>query len=142
MAARKSVRSNTAWCSLCGYLIPDTIVDYRHPLSGTVDHIEPLSKGGSNMLLNRAPAHRLCNQAKGNKQLVANDFLGLVRPQVALLLERVGEPITAKQKKRAQKRAYQLGFLPALETLKKKRAKDRQRAVICRWEDDGGLWDT
>lgn len=51
-------------CGLCGARIymqkrsPD-------PLSASIDHIVPLSEGGSNMRSNVQLAHRRCNSAKG-----------------------------------------------------------------------------
>lgn len=52
-------------CARCGYPIDPTL-DARHPLSFTLDHAVPLTKGGS--LLDPANArsmHRRCNSAKG-----------------------------------------------------------------------------
>jgi 5-methylcytosine-specific restriction endonuclease McrA len=54
-------------CARCGYPIDPTL-NARHPLSFTLDHVIPLSKGGS--LLDPANArsmHRRCNSAKGNR---------------------------------------------------------------------------
>ncbi|MET8532401.1 HNH endonuclease signature motif containing protein [Streptomyces sp. NPDC005065] len=47
-------------CHLCG-LSFSTV----HPIS--LDHVEPLSKGGTHTLANFAPAHRWCNTQKGNR---------------------------------------------------------------------------
>ena len=54
-------------CWLCGHNI-DTSLDPRHPLSWTLDHEQPLSRGG-NLLdpANARPAHRRCNSSKGNR---------------------------------------------------------------------------
>lgn len=50
-------------------LICDSPVDMFMPAgldySPTIDHVVPLSLGGSNDLFNAAPAHRLCNHLKG-----------------------------------------------------------------------------
>jgi 5-methylcytosine-specific restriction endonuclease McrA len=54
-------------CWLCGHEIGYQL-DARHPLSFTLDHEVPLSKGGD--LLDRAnarPAHRRCNSRKGDR---------------------------------------------------------------------------
>lgn len=54
-------------CWICGHDIPAGL-DARHPLSFTLDHLVPLSKGGS--LLdpgNARSAHRRCNSARGNR---------------------------------------------------------------------------
>lgn len=51
-------------CHLCGRL---TRRGRRapHPLSPSIDHLVPISKGGSDTLLNVATAHFLCNAARG-----------------------------------------------------------------------------
>lgn len=54
-------------CARCGHNIDPTL-DPRHPLSFTLDHIAPLSRGGD--LLDPANAramHRRCNSARGNR---------------------------------------------------------------------------
>lgn len=59
------LRSQRLPCWLCGHNIGYEL-DARHPLSFTLDHEVPLSKGGS--LLDRAnarPAHRRCNSSRG-----------------------------------------------------------------------------
>ena len=45
-------------CFICGSIIEDD--DF------TIDHIVPISKGGTNSLDNLAPVHIWCNQMKGN----------------------------------------------------------------------------
>lgn len=42
-------------CWLCGHLGADTL-----------DHVVPVSKGGTNDPDNLRPAHRACNSARGN----------------------------------------------------------------------------
>ncbi|RUP66722.1 HNH endonuclease [Streptomyces sp. NP10] len=54
-------------CARCGHNI-DPGLDPRHPLSFTLDHVVPLSRGGN--LLDPANArsmHRRCNSARGNR---------------------------------------------------------------------------
>ncbi|WP_406144172.1 HNH endonuclease [Streptomyces anulatus] len=54
-------------CARCGHNI-DPALDARHPLSFTLDHVVPLSRGGD--LLDPANArsmHRRCNSARGNR---------------------------------------------------------------------------
>ncbi|MEU5133426.1 HNH endonuclease [Streptomyces californicus] len=54
-------------CARCGHNIDPTL-DARHPLSFTLDHVVPLSRGGD--LLDPANArsmHRRCNSARGNR---------------------------------------------------------------------------
>ncbi len=72
-SARRNVR---AWlraqgmpCHLCGRPI-DYSLPAGDPWSFEVDEIVPVSKGGSPIdRANVAPAHRLCNQRRGNKPL-------------------------------------------------------------------------
>ena len=69
--ARRSVR---AWlraqgrpCAICGQPI-DYSLPPGHPLSFEVDEIIPVSLGGSPVdRANVQPAHRICNQRKGNR---------------------------------------------------------------------------
>lgn len=71
--ARRKVR---AWlkaqgmpCHICGRAINYTL-PAGHPLSFEVDEIVPVSKGGSPIdRANVAPAHRICNERRGNKPL-------------------------------------------------------------------------
>lgn len=54
-------------CWICGHNI-DLALDPRHPMSFTLDHLVPISLGGS--LLdpgNARSAHRRCNSARGNR---------------------------------------------------------------------------
>ncbi len=53
-------------CSICGKEINSSI-KFPDPYSFTFEHVVPLSKGGSNKLINVMPAHYLCNVRKGNK---------------------------------------------------------------------------
>ncbi len=72
-SARRKVR---AWlraqalpCHLCGRPI-DYSLPAGDPWSFEVDEIVPVSKGGSPIdRANVAPAHRICNQRRGNKPL-------------------------------------------------------------------------
>lgn len=72
-SARRKVR---AWlkdqgrpCHLCGGAI-DYSLPAGHPMSFEVDEIVPVSKGGSPIdPSNVAPAHRICNERRGNKSL-------------------------------------------------------------------------
>ncbi|MGA6159604.1 HNH endonuclease [Stenotrophomonas sp. NPDC087984] len=57
-------------CWICGYSIPPGL-DARHPLSFTLDHVVPLSKGGDlTDPANARSAHRRCNSARGNRLTV------------------------------------------------------------------------
>ncbi|MEU0634533.1 HNH endonuclease [Streptomyces sp. NPDC005989] len=54
-------------CWLCGHDIPPRL-DARHPLSFTLDHVVPLSRGGALLdPANARSAHRRCNSARGNR---------------------------------------------------------------------------
>lgn len=53
-------------CSLCFEEI-NLSLPQSHPLGLNIDHIQPLSKGGSNMKYNLLAAHRACNELKGNR---------------------------------------------------------------------------
>lgn len=51
-------------CAWCGKPI-DLRVSYPHPMSPTVDHITPLSMGGSPLdPANHQPMHKVCNERK------------------------------------------------------------------------------
>ena len=54
-------------CGICGQEVDKTI-PYPHPMSPTIDHIIPISKGGHpSALENLQLAHRWCNRQKSNK---------------------------------------------------------------------------
>jgi hypothetical protein len=55
-------------CYLCRLPI-DMNLKYPDPMSKSVDHIEPLARGGTHTMDNLAPAHWLCNVRKGTKIL-------------------------------------------------------------------------
>ena len=54
----------TGCCALCDAPL-DAALAYPHPLSKSVDHIVPLSKGGSHEQSNLQWAHLVCNNRKG-----------------------------------------------------------------------------
>lgn len=54
-------------CGICGQPV-DIKIPYPHPMSPTVDHIIPISKGGHpSALENLQLAHRWCNRQKSDK---------------------------------------------------------------------------
>lgn len=66
-AIRKRWRSIGAPCWLCGKPI-DYSLPAGHPMSFEVDEVVPVSKGGDPLDFgNTRPAHRSCNQRRGNK---------------------------------------------------------------------------
>jgi len=63
-------------CHLCGDEIPFEL-KYPDPMSRSIDHITPRSKEGSHRFSNLAPAHLVCNENRGNQNLVEfrNNFV-------------------------------------------------------------------
>lgn len=57
-----------SFCYLCGEHIDDALA-YPHPLSGSIDHVIPLVRGGSGLRENLRAAHLACNLRKGTKLL-------------------------------------------------------------------------
>lgn len=58
-------------CGICGQPV-DKSIRSPHPMSATVDHIIPVSKGGHpSDLANLQLAHRVCNLQKGVKLYMA-----------------------------------------------------------------------
>jgi 5-methylcytosine-specific restriction endonuclease McrA len=56
-------------CALCNELIPVPPIGGERDISVwslTMDHIVPVSKGGTNRVDNLQPAHFRCNKRKGN----------------------------------------------------------------------------
>lgn len=98
---RQSLCKNPVWCHICGLQIPNDVVSRTHPLFGTVDHIVPLACGGENVNANRAPAHRLCNNRKGNGK-VDNPLRVRLQADIQKELEKLqGKPLTKRQRRHA-----------------------------------------
>jgi hypothetical protein len=53
-------------CALCGKRI-DRALRWPHPMSATIDHIVPFTKGGADTRRNVQAAHARCNTAKSNR---------------------------------------------------------------------------
>lgn len=78
-ALRNRVKAMGLPCHLCGQPIDYSLTTYidpkdgrrkRHPLSFELDELVPVSKGGSPFDPdNVEPAHRICNQRRGNRML-------------------------------------------------------------------------
>ena len=65
--AREVILKTQTICGICGKPV-DFSYKYPHPLSPTVDHIIPVSKGGHpSDLSNLQLAHRCCNRQKSDK---------------------------------------------------------------------------
>jgi 5-methylcytosine-specific restriction endonuclease McrA len=60
---RKVMDRHGDQCALCGFAVP-AIRSQKHPLSPTIDHIVPMSKGGGHVWDNVQLAHRICNSYK------------------------------------------------------------------------------
>ena len=67
-------------CQYCGECAPDVILE--------VDHIDPVSKGGSDEMVNYITACRSCNAGKSDRKLDDNTTLAKQRAQLAELNER------------------------------------------------------
>lgn len=67
-------------CQYCGASAPDVVLE--------VDHIKPVSKGGSNDLINLVTACRACNRGKTNKELSDDSTVKKQRQQLEELQER------------------------------------------------------
>ena len=64
---RQIILKTQTHCGICGAPV-DFSYTYPHPLSPTVDHIIPVSKGGHPTdLSNLQLAHRYCNREKSDK---------------------------------------------------------------------------
>lgn len=54
-------------CGLCGRGI-DPKLPHPHPMSASLDHVIPVSRGGGHTVKNLQAAHLKCNMQKGNGQ--------------------------------------------------------------------------
>lgn len=63
---RRIIARSKPPCHICGEAI-DYDADWLDPNSFVVDHKIPLAAGGTDDLANKAPAHRACNRAKGDR---------------------------------------------------------------------------
>lgn len=67
-------------CQYCGASAPDVILE--------IDHINPVSKGGSNDILNLVTACRDCNRGKTNKVLSDNTAVKVQKKRLDEMQER------------------------------------------------------
>lgn len=75
---REAIARTKADCHICGKPI-DYDLRYPDPRCFVVDHVVPVSKGGSDDLPNKKAAHHECNSKKR-----ARDFAPIVRRSGAL----------------------------------------------------------
>lgn len=61
---KRWMRSQEMPCSICGLPI-NYELKYPDPWSFTVDHVVPITSGGTSDIENLAPAHLKCNRVKG-----------------------------------------------------------------------------
>lgn len=88
--ARRKILATQDICGICGKPVDKTL-KYPHPLSATIDHIIPVSKGGHpSDIDNLQLAHRCCNRAKSDK-LVAEVYTQSVSGTKKLISNRVLE---------------------------------------------------
>ena len=63
---KKTLLKNNPVCWICGEAI-DLTLKYPDPMSGTLDHITPVSRGGTDFASNLKPAHARCNIKRQDK---------------------------------------------------------------------------
>ena len=68
----KVLERDGGFCHLCeGVVFATHLEDRAHPYGPTIDHLVPMSLGGSHTWDNVALAHHRCNSLKGNRIPVA-----------------------------------------------------------------------
>lgn len=86
-ALRKWVLTTQDICHICGKPVDKTLNTYidpkdgkckKHPMSGEVDHVVPVSKGGDVYARSNAKlAHRTCNLMKSDKTVAVKTVKSL-----------------------------------------------------------------
>ena len=73
---KKKIYATCRICGICGKEV-DFRISYPHPLSPSIDHIIPISKGGHpSDMANLQLAHRACNRQKADKLIEKKVFAG------------------------------------------------------------------
>lgn len=62
------LRKTATVCALCGMPL-DKSLKYPNPLSISIDHIIPISRGGKSTIDNLQATHLMCNKVKGDKRI-------------------------------------------------------------------------
>lgn len=127
---RKQFIDRIGWCHICGLPIPEDILDSRHPLFGTIDHVIPRSAGGSNSTENRAPAHQVCNRMKSGRP-VSDIVRKNCRGNVRHMLQEAGVAIPVEEVLVAR-----TGMQPTAPF--SRMHPNSPYFYRTRWEDDGG----
>lgn len=110
----KSFFKQNTHCHICKGIIPHWIVSPVHPLFGTIDHIIPLANGGTNTADNRAPAHRMCNMHKSNRELTEEMRVKLRRVVCEMLkLEKAKFPVQSSTAVFLNRKLKELGRIMA-----------------------------
>lgn len=138
MPRKYGVHGSLDWCHICGLVIPMGIASSKHALFGTVDHVIPLSKGGSRGASNCRAAHFACNSRKGNKlmsELSSGVRLQLQQSLKTLLKQTCGIKIGRDGLTKACLRA---GLPERITPPNKQERRVHMSISFRRWEDDGG----
>jgi 5-methylcytosine-specific restriction endonuclease McrA len=75
---RQQIASAQPSCHICGRAI-DFSLRFPDPMCFVVDHIVPISRGGSDLIENKAAAHHACNSLKR-----ARDYAPIIRRSSSL----------------------------------------------------------
>lgn len=91
-------------CHLCGGPL-DVETPAGHPLALTIDHVRPRAAGGVHVVSNLAPAHLVCNIAKGDRAVarpgrvrVPSGRLRGARKAAVIIRDRYGRRMVARRR--------------------------------------------
>jgi 5-methylcytosine-specific restriction endonuclease McrA len=112
-------------CKVCGKSTPLSLAGQEHPDSPTLDHIIPLSKGGTHQTHNCQCACKACNQMSKNNRLGADEKKAWAE-NVKKRADELGKLITPAERRAAKRKA---------EWLAEKRAKRAKQIRYARKRD-------